>query len=147
MSTSPSNADLAERHLRRRARIFPVLALFLVIQQASYFDHSEGNRMVDHFRIGAWVVMVLAMLVALMTGGGLFRSAAVRALMNDEGTRSNRSSAIALGFVLAMVSAVVLYPLRYLEGLDAEAAIHLIVSTGLVAAVLRFAWLERRAMA
>ncbi len=141
-----SNADLAERYTRRRARLFPVLALFLLIQQASYFGHGNEDRMVDHVRIGAWVVMVAAVLVALMTGGGAFRSAAVRSLMNDEGTRANRASATSLGFVVAMVTALVLYPLRTLDDFDAGAVIHLIVSSGLVAAVLRFAWLERRAL-
>ena len=90
--------------------------------------------------------MVLAVLIALMINGGLFRSAEVRALMNDEGTRANRAQATSLGFVLAMIAGIVLYPLRYLEEIDAGAAIHLIVTTGLVAAVLRFAWLERRAL-
>ena len=72
----------------------------------------------------------------------------MRELMNDEVTRANRASALAWGFTMAIVAAIVLYALESFvpDGATTREVIHVITSAGLVTALLRFAFLERRAL-
>lgn len=144
MTTNPSNADLADRLARRRARLLPVLGLFLIIQQSTYYAHGDGTRLVDHVRLAGWTAMNLVILLVLTTGGFWRRSAAVRALLDDEGTRANRAAALSTGFVCAMIGAIVLFVMQSAWEFTAGEAIHLIVTAGMVSAIVRFAWLERR---
>lgn len=146
MSENISNARLAERLGRRRARLFPVLGLFLVIQQSAYFAHGGGERLVDHVRIGAWVAMSVVVLFVLTTGGFWFRSAEVRAMLDDESARANRAAALGTGFICAMVSAIVLYVMQGAWEFSSGESIHLIVTAGLFSALLRFSILERRGL-
>lgn len=146
MTDSISNAELAERLGRRRARAFPILGLFLIIQQSAYFAHGDGQRLVDHVRIGAWVVMSAVVLFVLTTGGFWFRSSEVRAMLDDEGTRANRAAALGTGFLCAMIGAIVLFVMQGAWNLSAGEAIHLIVTVGLLSALLRFSILERRGL-
>ncbi|NOU04363.1 MAG: hypothetical protein HOO94_12000 [Novosphingobium sp.] len=146
MTEPVSNVDLADRLARRRARVLPVLGLFLLIQQSAYFAHGDGARLVDQVRIGAWVAMSAVILFVLTTGGFWFRTAPVRALLNDEGTLANRAAALSTGFISAMLSAILLYVMQGAWEFSAAEAIHLIVTAGLVSALIRFAVLERRAL-
>ncbi len=145
MTQQPSPIELAERLGRRRARFFPVLALFFVVQQTAYFSHGDGQRLVDHVRLGAWAAMGLVLLLLLTTGGFWRRDKAVRAMLNDEVTRANRAGALSAGFVAAMLAGIVLYVIQAATDLTAREALHLTVSTGLVVALMRFGMLERRA--
>jgi hypothetical protein len=81
-----------------------------------------------------------------VTGGFWLKPKAVRALMEDEVTRENRHRALSLGFVLAMVMAMALFLLDRFEPMDGATAIHLILSVGLGAAMVRFAMLEKHAL-
>ena len=146
MAEQPTNTDLADRLTKRRARMMPALAAVFLIQQVSYFSQIPGERLVDQVRIGAWVVMSAVLLAFLISGGAWIRSAAVRALMNDDVTRANRASAMQFGFVLALGGAIALYPFIDQLGLNARQVIHLIVSLGPAAAMLWFGMLERRAL-
>lgn len=146
MSEHHTNAELADQLTRRRARIMPVLAMFLVIQQSAYFANGGGSRLVDHVRIGAWVVMSLVVLLVLTTGGFWFRKAAVRAMIEDETTRANRADALSFGFVVAMLTAIACYVLQAVWLVTVGEVLHLTVSAGLIAALLRFSILERRAL-
>lgn len=142
-----SDQELAERLTRRRARLLPVLAVIFISGQAVYFgDVVEPMRMVDATKISAWLVWALALLVLLATGGGLLRSKKVRALLNDEGTRDHRLRAIAFGFWAAMLACVLVYVLSAFEPVSAREAIHLVLTLGVGAALLRFGLLERRAL-
>ena len=138
------NSDLVDRLVRRRARVLPVLGIFILIQQFAYFANGDGDRLVDHVRMGAWVVMILLVLALLTTGGGWFRSAKVRAMIDDESARANRARALSTGFVCAMLTAIICYVMRGAWEFSVGEVIHLIVTAGLVSAVLRFAVLERR---
>jgi hypothetical protein len=142
-----SDVDQAERLGRRRARMVPVLAIFFLSQQAAFFADPPTERMVDHVRIGAWVLMSAVLLLALYTGGSWFRSPRVRALLNDEPTRANRATAMQWGFIAAIVAAMAVYVFQGVAHLTTREAIHLIVSAGMVAALVRFGMLERRAHA
>ena len=142
-----SDVEQADRLGRRRARILPVLAIFFLTQQVAFFSNPPAERAVDHVRIGAWVVMSAAILFALITGGALLRSPAVRAMLNDEPTRANRAAAMQWGFIATMVMGMIIYVFQGVTHISTREAIHLIVSAGLVAALMCFGMLERRAHA
>ena len=146
MPSDTSNAELAERLTRRRARLMPVLGLFMVIQQSTYFAHGDGSRLVDQVRITGWVMMSVLVLLVLTTGGFWFRRPEVRALIEDEGTRANRASAMSTGFLCAMIAAIICHAMQNAWEFTGGEATHLIVSAGLVSALLRFSVLERRAL-
>ncbi len=146
MTESTTDADEADRLTRRRARILPVLALFLIIQQSAYFAQGDGTRAVDNVRLGAWVAMSVVVLIVLLTGGFWFRKPEVRAMIEDEGARANRAAALSTGFVCAMVTAILCYVMQYAWEFSVGEVIHLIVTAGLFSALVRFAMLERRGL-
>ena len=146
MTDAASNAEIAERLGRRRARVFLVLGLFLVIQQSAYFTHGDGRRLVDHVQVGAWVAMSAVVLFVLITGGFWFRSPELRAMLNDESTRANRAAALGIGFVCAMITGIVLFVMQSVWAFSPGEVIHLIVTVGLFAALFRFSILERRGL-
>jgi hypothetical protein len=135
----------AERLGRRRARMLPVLAVFFILQQMSFFSQPPAERAVDHVRIGAWVVLSAVILLALNSKGFWFRPKAVRDLIDDEVTRANRGTAMHWGFLAAMIAGIVIYVIQGATQLTTREAIHLIVSAGIVVALARFGILERRA--
>lgn len=148
MSPSTADYETAERLGRKRARLLPLFAILFLAQQATYFSGQDVNRgrPVDHLRIAGWVAMSAVLLLVLATGGYWFRSQGVRALMNDEVTRVHRTDACRFGFFAAMIACVGLYVLSLFEPLSGRDAIHLILSIGIAASLVRFGMLERRAL-
>ncbi len=138
----------ADRLSRRRARILPFLALIYLSQQISYFadEHGGGARTVDHVKLSAWVVLTLVLLAALTTKGFWFRKRELRDMIDDESTRAHRGDAMQWGFVFSILAAIVLYFLTMFEPIGVREAIHVIVSLGIAAALIRFGMLERRAL-
>ncbi len=65
--------------------------------------------------------------------------------MNDESARHNRAKALSAGFMVAILTGVVAFIASFFETPEPRVAIHVMVSTGLAGALLRFAALERRA--
>lgn len=145
--TDTSTIERAEQLSRRRAKMLPFLAVIYLCQQATFFsgDAPPGARPVDHVKIGAWLVLSLVLLLALSTNGFWFQSPEVRALIDDESTRANRSKAMTAGFIAAMLAAIAVYFVEQFEPVSAREAIHVILSLGLGAALIRFGVLERRA--
>ena len=142
-----SDAEQADRLSRRRARMTVVMAIIFVSQQFTFFsENAEDHRLVTWVHTSGWIVLSAVILAALVTGGFWFRPKGVRALMEDEVTRENRHRALSLGFVLAMVAAMVLYVVDRFEPVGAPIAIYLILSVGLGAALMRFGVLEKRAL-
>ena len=139
-----TNVEEADRLSRRRSSMLMGVTVIFLAQQAAYFSQPPGERAVDYVRIGAWMLLAGVLLAALLTGGFWLKPRAVRALMDDEVTLANRSSALKLGFALSMAVAIALYVLAAPLGLSSREVIHIIVSTGLVAGMLRFGLLERR---
>lgn len=141
-----SDVETADRLTRKRARMLPVLAvLFLSQQTASYAGH-EGAPALQHFKIAAWLVLSIVLLTALTTGGYWFRSKGVRALMDDEVTRANRSKAFHIAFLMTMAGAILLYILDQFDPMSGRDAIHMLMSIGIATALIAFGALERRAL-
>lgn len=139
-------AEQADYLSQRRAKLLPLLAVIYLTQQASFFVAGNGDRTVDHVKVGAWVLLSLVLLAALTTKGFWLKAREVRDMIDDEGTRAHRGDAQGWGFVVAMLTAIALYFVAMIEPVTAGEAIHLIVSLGLAAAILRFGMLERRAL-
>ena len=140
-----SDIETADRLSRRRARMFPALAAIFIAQQASYFAEPDtAVRLVDHVKIGAWVLLSVVLVLALATGGFWLKPKRVRALMEDDVTRGNRADAFRFGFLATMTTAILLYFLSLFEPLSGREAIHLVTTIGIASALLRFALLERR---
>ena len=142
-----SIAEQAERLSRRRARMLPVLAILYLCQQFSFFSDQHGaDRAVDHVKLSAWVVFTLVLLVALTTKGFWFKSRELRDMIDDETTRAHRAEALQWGFIFSTLAAVALYFVTMMETVGAREAIHITVSIGIAAALVRFGMLERRAL-
>jgi hypothetical protein len=141
-----SDVEKADRLSRRRARVLPFLAILFLTQQVAFFaEPDSGMRAVDHVKVGAWLLLSTVLLLVLATGGSWLRPKRIRALMDDDVTRANRAEAFRIGFLATMAGAVLLYFLSQFEPMSGRLAIHVLVTIGIAAALLRFAYLERRA--
>ena len=110
----------------------------------TFFNSPHGERLVDHFKIGAWALLSVVLLVALVTGGFWLRKPQLRAMLNDELSRAHRADALRVGFILAMLAGIILYVVGTAFPMTDREVIHLIVSVGIGAALIRFGMLERR---
>ena len=142
--TVSERADLLSR---RRARVLPVLAIIYISQQASYITMRSGPaaRPVDAMKISAWLVLSAVLLAAIATNGFWLQPRQVRSMIDDEVTRANRSDAMRFGFVIAMLTCIVIYFITMFEPVNGRDAVHITMSDGLGGALIRWGWLERRA--
>jgi hypothetical protein len=148
MHPSRSDIDTAERLSRRRARILPALAGVFLVQQVIFLAGTpqlDSARTVDLVKVAAWIVLTLVLLFSLWRGGFWFQSRPVRHLLDDDVSRAHRADATSLGFLFAILAAVTLYVLSMVDLMAVREALHLVVSAGIVAALARFGFLERRA--
>jgi hypothetical protein len=142
-----SISERADYLSRRRARALPFLAILYFMQQTTYFRSTATAhpRSVDHVWVSAWVVLSLIILAALVTKGFWLQPKEVRNLIDDESSRANRLEGLRFGFIFAVLAAIVLYFMDQFWPMTAREAIHIILSLGLGAALMRFGMLERRA--
>jgi hypothetical protein len=142
-----SVAEMAEYLSKRRARMLPALAIIYITQQASYISlqQDEVHRSVNDAKISAWLVLSSVLLAALATKGFWLQPREVRALIDDENTRANRIEAMRFGFIFAMLTCIVIYFITMFEPVNGRDAVHIVMSDGLGAALIRWGWLERRA--
>lgn len=145
MPTS-SDVETADRLTRKRARMLPVLAILFLSQQTAFLSGHQGTPALQHFKIAAWLVLSIVLLIALTTGGYWFRPKAVRALMDDEVTRANRAHAFQIAFLVTMIGAIGLYLVDQFEPMSGRDAIHILMSIGIATALVAFGALERRAL-
>lgn len=140
-----SPSERADILSRRRARILPFLAIIYITQQASYITMRSGpaHRAVDQMKISAWLVLSAVLLAALATNGFWLQPRRVRSMIDDEITKSNRSDAMKFGFIVAMLTCIVIYFITMFEPVNGRDAIHIVMSDGLGAALVRWGWLER----
>ena len=138
------DVEVAERMGRARSRLFFVLAMVFFAGQSLYFTSSPLTRD-SHARVGAWLILVILILMLLATGGFLLRGRNVRDLLNDETSRLNRLASQALGFWVTIITALVVYVESIFDPLTLNEGIHIIVTLGVGAALISFAVRERRA--
>jgi uncharacterized membrane protein len=143
-----SIAERAERLSRRRARVLPVLAIIFLSQQITYFStvSTPGPHSAEGLKISAWLVLSIVLLIGLVTKGFWFQPREVRDLLDDENTRANRLEAIRAGFLMAMATAIGVYVLTMFDTVTAREAVHLIMSFGIAVALIRWGYLEKRAL-
>lgn len=148
-NAAPTPAQIAERLQRRRVRVMWAQAVVFMIMQASYYTNMPSFdaplRTVDQVKLSAFAVWAVALMVLLGVSGGLFRSKAVRELMDDELTRAHRRSALVAGYYAAMLAALILYVVSQYVRMSPPEAIHVIVTVGVIVPMARFVMLERRA--
>ena len=146
MTTPPSDVETADRLSRRRSRMLPALAVLFLSGQAIYaLGPDDPTRTVDQLKVAAWLLWAVALLLLLATGGSLFRSRKVRALMEDESTRANRARAYAAGFWIAVSTAIGIYVLTAFDEVKPREALHIVVTAAIAGALISFGLLERRA--
>jgi hypothetical protein len=138
--------EIAERLSRRRARMFPVLGVYFLAGQAIFFGRVGEPERIANFKISAWLVWAVVLLLALAFAGGPFRGAKIRALVEDEVSRANRARGYAAGFWGGCVAAIALYILTMFEPITGREAIHIILTATVASALIRFGMLERRAL-
>jgi heme/copper-type cytochrome/quinol oxidase subunit 2 len=134
----------AERMGRARSRIFFVLAIVFFAGQSLYFGSPAATRD-SHARVGAWLILLILILLLLATGGFLLRGRKIRDLLNDETSRLNRLASQALGFWVTMITSLVLYVESMFDPLTFNEGVHVLVTLGVGSALISFAVRERRA--
>lgn len=139
-------SEIADNLTQRRARLMPVIGILFLAQQGVYFSGHSAAHAPDHFKVAAWLCMALALVLLLVAPAGLFRSRAVKDLMNDESSRAHRLQAFHAAFIAMITACVALYAFDQFEPLSGRDAIHLILSVGVAAALIRNGMLERRAL-
>ena len=142
-----SIAEKAEYLSKRRARMLPALAIIFLSQQASFFSQmSREHVSAEGAKISAWLVLSVVLLLGLATKGFWLEPREVRDLVDDENTQANRNEAMRWGFLFATGSAIAVYVLTMIEAVTGREAVHIVLSFGIAAALLRWSALERRAL-
>jgi len=140
-------AERAEYLSKRRARMLPALAVIFLSQQVTFFSQvaGPGPHSAEKAKIAAWLVLSVVLLAALATKGFWLQPREVRELIDDENTRANRNDAMRWGFLFAMGTAIGVYVLTMFETVTGRDAVHIVMSFGIAAALIRWGVLERRA--
>lgn len=128
--------------------MLPALAIIFLSQQVSFFSTvtSPAPHSAYAVKISAWLVLSIVLLAALSTKGFWLQPKAVRDLIDDENTRANRSEAMRWGFLFSMGAAIAVYALTMFEtDITARDAVHIVMTMGIAAALIRWGILERRA--
>jgi hypothetical protein len=143
--------ELIERLQQRRTRLAFFQAAVFVMWQGSFFrltpQDLQLTRSVEYFRVGAYLIFAILMLIFLARSGGVGWSRRIREILNDEATREHRRQAMTYGFWGAMTAAVALWIAALVRPMGAFWALHWVLTAGLGLAVFGFAFLERRAQA
>ncbi len=143
--TSKSPVEIADVISRKRAALVALAAIAFLAHVVARPLLSGGLDAAHHARTDLWAVNALLLLAILATGGFLLNRRAVRALVNDEVSRSNYRTAVVAGYWVAMATAMGLFVVPAFQGLAVREAVYIIVSASLVVALLAFAYLEHRA--
>jgi hypothetical protein len=142
-----SISEKADYLSRKRARTLPALVIIFLSQQATYVSMytTPGPHSAETVKISAWLVLSSVLLAAIATKGFWFQPREVRELIDDEVTRANRMDAMRYGFIFGMLAAIAVYILTMVESVSAREAVHIVLSLGVGASLVRLAVLERRA--
>jgi len=140
--------EKAEYLSKRRARMLPALAVIFLSQQAAFLStlNSPAPHSAYAVKISAWLVLSIVILAALATKGFWLERKEVRDLIDDENTRANRNDAMRWGFLFSMGGAIAVYALTLFDvSITARDAVHIVMTVGIPAALIRWGILERRA--
>lgn len=138
--------NTVERLTRRRARVAVAMGILFIATQASHFTFAEPLRTVDYVSLAGWAIWSAVLVVFILFGGGLRSTTAVRGLLNDESTEANRRAALVTGFWAMLGASALLFLFTFGEPIAGRDVLHLLVTVGVGAALLRFGALERRAL-
>ena len=98
-------------------------------------------------KISAWLLLSIVILAALATKGFWLERREVRDLIDDENTRANRNDAMRWGFLFSMAAAIGVYASTLFDvQMSARDAVHIVLTIGIPAALIRWGMLERRAL-
>jgi uncharacterized membrane protein len=128
--------------------MLPALAAIFLSQQAAFLStvNSPAPHAAYSVKISAWLVLSIVLLAALATKGFWLEPKEVRDLIDDENTRANRNDAMRWGFLFSMGAAIAVYALTLFDTtVTARDAVHLVMTVGIPAALIRWGMLERRA--
>jgi hypothetical protein len=106
---------------------------------------GSGHVSAEKAKISAWLVLSVVLLFGLATKGFWLEPKEVRDLIDDENTRANRNEAMRWGFLFAMGASIAVYVLTMFEVVTGREAVHIVLSFGIAAALLRWGLLEKRA--
>jgi hypothetical protein len=143
-----SVAEKADYLSTRRARMLPVLAIIFLSQQATFLStiSSPAPHSAYGAKISAWLALSIILLFALSTKWFWFEPKEVRDMLDDENTRANRSDGMRWGFLFSMAAAIAVYALTIFDTtVTARDAVHIVMSSGIAVALIRWGVLERRA--
>lgn len=144
-----NDVEAADRMSRRRAIVVGVAAIafiaFQFVDNPFFFVDDLGTTRAVNRRV-LWAAYTGLLLLGLATGGGLLRNRRVRALVDDEVSRSNYRTASTAGFWIAMAIGMAIYLYAGYDLYTGQQAIYLIVTPAVAAALLVFAFLEMRAL-
>jgi protein-S-isoprenylcysteine O-methyltransferase Ste14 len=143
---SSADIQLAEKLTLRRSKVAIVLGVFFLFSMTSSLGVDFPTNRPQAFKIAAWIVWAAALLFLLGTGGGLFRSRTVRALMNDDSTIENRRTSIITGYWAMVLTAFALYGVSIYVTVSSSDAIRLLLSAAVGVSVIKFGLLERQSL-
>lgn len=135
-----SDVDRAEIRTRQRGVILYLLAACLLLSLV-----AGGPGVSAPTRLLPWYAMIVVTALNLTALPFRFRRDGLGPLMNDETTRAHRQMSFEAGFWASLVAAALTTGVASLAPLDGVAAGRVIITAGLVAALVSFATLELRA--
>ncbi len=144
---SRTPVEIADQDSRKRAIVVAAAALvFLAVQLIAHPFFGAGPDTAHRLTPRAmWAINAVVLLLGLATWGGLLNHRGIRALVNDEVSRSNYQTAVVAGYWVAMTAAMGLYLWPSVESFTARTAAYIVVTSSIVVALLTFSYLEYRA--
>ena len=136
-----SDVLIADRIAKQHAVLFLVFATMLLINAWVTISAGIGSSA----RVLAWIATIALAVLNLTPAVAWFRPRALRTMLNDETARDNRRSALQVGFWAVMCSASLVAVAGTQIDVEALAATRVVVTAGLVAALVSLATLELRA--
>ena len=132
----PVVAEQAERLSKHRAIAAIVMGVALGVTQTQRMDASGAGSV-------TWIVTGIVVAIFLVWASGIFRNAALRGILNDEGSDVNRRRSLMIGFWNMLATAVICYILTYVRNYGPRDAIQIIMTVGICSALISFGVAER----